>query len=188
MDITFCILTFNSAATIKAVLQRIMLQNIVDPNILIYDNGSKDGTVEMIQAIIKNNWFMGAKIELIDDIHLDGGTMRNIVHGRYMVSQRVKTKYMMFIDSDVLIPQFSVRRVFSEIEKPENGMMAIRYSPNANHVQLGATMLRTKHAKNSKWQYNPKCECSHLKDELEENNLTVKYHDGFQATHLGLFL
>ncbi|KKK81956.1 hypothetical protein LCGC14_2808230, partial [marine sediment metagenome] len=142
MDLTFCIVTWNSAATLKAVIQRIMKQNLL-PNILIYDNGSTDGTVEMVKAFIKSRWFEGATIELIEDIHMEGGRVRNIAHCRYMLSQRAESKYIMFVDSDVLLPPFIMGRLVKELDNPKLGMIGVRYEPNANHVKMGATLLRT---------------------------------------------
>ena len=188
MNLTFCILTYNSAGTVKATVQRIMKQNII-PKIMIYDNGSVDGTVEMVQAWIKNRWFGQAEIELIIDNHLAGGTVRNIAHCRYMASQKIKTKYIMFVDSDVLLPPFIMARLVKDMEgDPKIGMIGIRYEPNAKHVKMGSTIIKTELAKVAVWRGHPKCECLHLKDELEDKGLVVKYHNEFQATHLRIFL
>ena len=187
MDLTFCILTFNSTSTLTVCMKSIMNQGIL-PNILIFDNGSKDGTVEMIKAQIKYNCFPGAKIELIEDLHQNRGQLGNIAHSRYMISQRVKTEYMMFVDSDVLLPSLIVGRLMIEIKKPDMGMIGVRYEPLADHVKMGAAILKTEYAKQSRWKAVPKCECSHLKDELEEKGLRVEYHKDFQALHLKNYL
>ncbi len=187
MDITFAIPTYNSTFTIMSVLQRLFHQDIKS-KILIIDNGSKDGTLEMLEAAIQNKWFGDAAIEIQTAPQLMGGRGKNISYMRHKLAQAVETEYLFFLDSDVLLPTHCMLKLKEHMDEDlTRAGVAIRYEPLIDHVQFGAILMKTEVAKQIKWNNaDGKCECLWAVESLKNMNpdWNVVTHPNFQAMHL----
>jgi glycosyltransferase involved in cell wall biosynthesis len=185
MELTITIPTMNSTKTLSLVLNSLVIQRInIDFKVLIFDNGSTDGTVEMVNAIIKNNYYK-MDIRLIETTERSGGRTFNIPFMRYKICQEVDTEYLFFLDSDVILPPNAVLDLLESFKKRNDlGMLSIRYEPNADHVQMGATLWKTEIAKKIKWIIDENCECKNAIKSLLELGLKAEYHNTLQARHL----
>lgn len=159
-DITICIPTKNNLPTIKLILNALNYQDIY-PKIIVFDNGSIDGTLEAMQTMIKNKVLGDLDVELIDFGEWTGIREQNLDKMRYELSQMVKTKYLMFIDADVLIPPYVIIPMLDQMEKDVNiGMLGLKYDVMAEHVKIGASILRTNLTQGIVWnRENNKCNC-----------------------------
>ena len=148
IDLTICIPTSNSATTLKLILKSLTYQEI-NPNVLIYDNDSKDGTAEMVEAMLKNKFFSLMNLKLSKAIKLQGNRFFNIPFMRYKICQEINTKYLMFLDSDVLIPPNSIKPLLKEFQSDEkNGMVvpqeSITYEKYLNYLEAHKALANIK--------------------------------------------
>jgi len=185
--ITICIPTKDNLPTIKLILVPLSYQDCFC-RIIIMDNGSKDGTLEAVQAMIKNNIFRDLKVELINFGEWSGVKEKNIEKVRYEFSQVSNTKYLMFIDADVLIPPYVIEGMINTMEKNEKiGMLGLKYDVLSDHVKMGATILRTELAKKIKWKYDEeKCDCLYCAEQIVKMGFSVQ-HFPVTARHLLAF-
>lgn len=187
MDVTFAIPTFNSACTIMPVLQRLFHQDI-KPAILIIDNGSKDGTLEMLEAAVNNKWFGAADIQVQTAPQLIGGRQKCIPYVRHKLAQAVETEYLFFLDSDVLLPTHCMLGLKEYMDQDRcRAGVAVRYDPLADHVQFGAILMKTATAQKIKWNIQDnQCECLCAVESLKQMNPNwqVTLHPDYQAMHL----
>jgi glycosyltransferase involved in cell wall biosynthesis len=188
-DLTICIPTSNNHITLGAVLSSLSRQ-YERLKVLISDNGSCDGTWEMLQMQIKNKYHAMLDIELFRASDM-GCRQLNITSVRRKLCSMVMTPYLMFLDSDVLLAPRSIPILYNFFlkEKDTVGLMGIRYEPTADHVQVGAAMMESKIAKLIDWDMNPtagECECKTLIVQLGRMTpaLGTKYHPELQARHL----
>lgn len=187
--LTICIPTFNSLSTIKIVLTSLTVQNFL-PKIIILDNGSRDGTFEALCVMQKNHWFKKLNFDL--RYFGDKVTMRkhqNLDMVRHRFCELVKTKYLMFIDSDVLIPPYCIISMLDHLERhPMLGMLALKVDPKANHVQLGASILRNELLANLEWRRtDTECQCRCVAKHILIQGFDVKDFLDTQARHLLAF-
>ena len=187
MDITFAIPTYNSAATVMAVLKRLLHQD-VKPRILIIDNGSKDGTLELLEAVIENKWFGPVDIQLETAPQLLGGPRKNIPYMRHKLAQSVETEHVFFLDSDVLLPAHCLLGLKEQLDAdPDCVGVSVRCDPLVDHVQFGAILMATDIARQIKWNNtNGQCECLCAVEALKAINpkWNVTTHPVYQAMHL----
>ncbi|AQT67945.1 transferase 2, rSAM/selenodomain-associated [Anaerohalosphaera lusitana] len=186
-NITFAIPTYNNAETIMTVLKR-CLQQDVKPKILIMDNGSTDGTVEMLRAAINNGIFGPVDIKLESVQRMLGGKSKNIPYVRYKLCQAVDTEYVFLLDADVLIPQHAILGLREMLEEDGDLVGAgIRVDPIVEHIQFGAILLKSEIARQIKWNNGEgKCECLWALQSINQldDNYKVKRHPVYQAMHL----
>lgn len=184
-SVTVCIPTYNATKTLAFCLDALKNQSL-EMRVVIGDNGSVDGTWEMIQAAIANKHYP-TNIEAKKFVHLDGDMCRNVPFMRYHLSRLVETKYTFFLDSDVIIPPNSIKMMIEDMENsPEIGMMGLRYEPTNNgHVLMGATILRTELAKKINWKWDEKgCDCNHAAEQIESMGFKAAWYNLTQARHL----
>jgi glycosyltransferase involved in cell wall biosynthesis len=187
-NITICIPTYNSLPTIRIVLGSLNFQDIY-PRIIVLDNGSKDGTFEALGAILYNKFFPDLNIELRHFGQISLRKFQNMDIVRHKLVELVKTKYMMFIDSDVLLPPYVIRPMLEVMNKrPDVGMLGLKYDVNTNHVKLGATILRTKPVKDLVWRRtDTECQCNCCAKHLLLKGFKVEHYQEQLARHLLAF-
>lgn len=187
-DITICIPVYNSLPTIKIVLNALNFQDTY-PKIIVLDNGSKDGTFEALESMLINKWFPDLKIELRHFGQISLRKHQNMDLVRHKLCQLVKTKYMMFIDSDVLLPPYVIRPMLEVMEKRKDlGMLGLKYDVNTNHVKMGATILRTRLVKDLVWRRTEKeCQCLCCAKEMLVRGFKVEHYQKALARHLLAF-
>lgn len=183
--LTICIPCFNSLPTIRVVLNVLNFQDLY-PKIIILDNGSTDGTFEALSAMKVYKWFKDLDIELRCFGQISNRGHQNINFIRHKFCELVKTKYLMFLDSDVLLPPYILKPLLEVIEKREDlGMLGLKYDVNTNHVKMGATILRSALAKNIKWKKTEDaCECLNCAKDLLVRGFKVEHYDKQLARHL----
>ena len=168
-DITVLMPTYNGSDTIQLALKALANQG-VNPKVVVMDNGSEDGTHEMLEAAIKNKWFKGMHVELHKLERLDGGPKENKCNIRTALAKMADTKYTFWLDDDILLPSFAIRQMLDEIAKfPTCGIMAIQYQAFTPHIAIGATIMPTEISKKIKWTTNGQpCECSSAVKQIQE--------------------
>lgn len=191
-DLTFCMPVYNGAATIKMSLTRIHQQGILGPNVLVNLTWSLDGTAELLAALIKYDWFKGMEINVFSGPRPDSlpgkvpaHASRYIALARKQLVDRVTTPFLMFVDCDVLLWPDTVLTLLKEIREDEAiGMLGIPYN-GSNHVQMGATILRTIIARELDWNVEDKgCDCGHIASQLKTRGLKVIHSKVERARHL----
>jgi len=185
-ELTICIPTLNCANTLASVLDCLRYQGMERPKIIISDNGSKDGTLEMLRAMIKNKWFP-FDIKIQQFLERIGGMILNVPHMRFRLSEALKTPFVFWLDSDVLLTPYALPTLVKEMKKRKNlGMLGIRYEPLANHVKMGAVLMKSEVAKEVKWRIDKLCECTNCCNQLTLKGLKTEYHKTLQARHLNV--
>lgn len=182
--ITFCIAAYNAASTIKMVLTRLMDQEILRPDVLVSVTDGKDGTLELLNAIKRNNWFPGMQLNIFSSPIGTGTFVERIAAIRKELVAKVKTPFLMFVDSDILLWPKTVQPVLTEmLNDRSTGMLGIKSNGN-NHVGMAAAMLRTEIAQQLDWNVRKSCECSWVAKQLRRRSLTVKHAAVEQARHI----
>ena len=87
--VTVCIPAYNAEKTVGAALESVLSQSYGDLSVLVYDDGSSDGTAEAVEA------FSDKRVKLIR-----GGTNRGGVAARSALIRAVKTGLCMWLDAD----------------------------------------------------------------------------------------
>lgn len=193
IDLTFAIPFQNSGTTLPAVIHSCYSQNFV-PKVLLCDNGSQDGTRQMIDYLIKENCFPKDTLSVFAALDLAAGRRKNIPFVRYHLCQKVKSEFIFLLDSDVFLPPFVVSDMVNFLNSAKNyGCLGLRCEPLSDHVQFGCCLMRTHTARKIKWQQSRtttgefRCECWHAQKDLETLGLTVGFFPDSQARHLKYF-
>ena len=187
-DVTICIPVKDNLSTIKIILNALNFQDIY-PKIIVLDNGSKDGTFEALTMMIHNKFFPDLNIELKHFGEITRTTFQNMDSVRHKLCEMVDTKYIMFIDSDVLIPPYCINPMLKKLGHDNRiGMLGLQYDYNATHVKLGATIIRTELAKVVKWKRtDDECQCLCCAKEVLVRGYTVEHYTKTLARHLLAF-
>ncbi len=159
------------------------------PEIIVLDNGSKDGTFEALGSMLYNKWFKDLHITLMHFGQISMRKYQNMDFVRHKFCTTVKTEYMMFIDADVLIPPYCLKPMLKIMEEtPTLGMLGLLYDVMTNHVKMGATMLRTNLVKNLKWRRtDTECQCICCAKDLLIRGFKVEHYPAQTARHLLTF-
>lgn len=186
--LTVCLPTHNSLCTIRIVLQGLSMQ-AVRPLTLVLDNGSRDGTRQAVSTMIRNKWFPNLNLKLETINELSGHASKNIPFVRHKLTDMCKTNFLMFLDSDVLLPPIILQPMIQQmIDNPKLGMLGLLYDPHTNHVKLGATMIRTYLIKDHKWRLEPgKCECVEVSRFIASQGYSVEHFPDQTARHMRYF-
>jgi cellulose synthase/poly-beta-1,6-N-acetylglucosamine synthase-like glycosyltransferase len=197
-QITVCIPTHNAAATLKVALEKLQLQRIPNLKVLIYDNGSRDGTAGMLGEVTATNFYQmkpaldkyGIDITFLVGTHNDKmSPYQNGLDTRHKLARLVTTEYIFFLDPDVLLTPNSIPQALEDFKKETDcGFMTIRYEPDAGHVMLGATIFKTEVFRKIKdWDGQNGCDCNHCAREVEKMGLKAKQHPTLMAYHYKYF-
>lgn len=185
-EITVCIPVFNAAKTLLACVERLVVQDQTeDLPVLIYDNGSRDGTIELVQAWINRHIPPGLKIQMKQYKQIPGGKSQNIPYMRGNLARDVKTPYLFWLDADVIIPPRTLNNLLADFKADETlELYGVRYDPRCDHVQMGATIMRTEIAQKVQWRWGEFCDCKTLATDLVTMGKRTDVHPALQATHL----
>lgn len=156
-DITVAIPSFNCAKYLPYVLERLQHQKIPNLKVIIWDNGSTDGTIGYVQDVWANNHFTKKaqdKNSLVIQFFSKPQNNKNhpyvnAMYARKQLAKLVKTEYVFFLDPDVLIKPLSLPRLHQELLDTNVDYIGMKYEPDAldhpmhKHIMLGATLWKT---------------------------------------------
>jgi glycosyltransferase involved in cell wall biosynthesis len=157
--ITICIPTYNSERTLRQVVEAVAKRG--NYQFLIYDNGSTDGTKEII-ADLQKKYRIKTKIvphKNVANRHLN----INRMYTEFV--KDVETDYMFSLDSDVVINE-KIEELIPYLNE-RVGAVGYSYQP-ANHLQMGAVMMRTETARKINWEVSSMCPCMNMANELKK--------------------
>ncbi len=125
MDLSIIILSFNTKELTKNCLDSVVksLQNsVLKTEIIVIDNASKDGSVEMLKEFSKNNHSKNIKLEFIfnnENVGYPKGNNQGI--------KVAKGKYVLLLNSDVVINDVDFEDVLQYINThPEIGVLTVK--------------------------------------------------------------
>lgn len=184
VEITVGMPVFNAATTIARSLVSLTLQNI-PLKVVIIDNGSTDGTYEMLQVVAKNNVY-GYTVQLERSSKQPGGKDKNIPIIRRKICDILDTDYLFFLDADVSIPSLILQDLLVEMKKrPVLGALGLAYEPHAPHVKMGAVLIRRELAKEINWKWDDEgCDCMYFAFQAAARQYEVEHFKGTCARHL----
>lgn len=139
--------------------------------------------------MIHNKIFPDLNIELTYFGEVTRTRNQNLDMVRHKLCEMVDTKYIMFLDSDVLIPPHSIKPMLQQLEHDNRiGMIGLKYDYNTTHVKLGASIIRTKLIKDLKWKRtDDECQCLCAAKEILIRGYTVQHYTKTLARHLLAF-
>ena len=123
--VSVCIPTYNRKDYLKETLESVFAQSYGDYEVVVVDDGSSDGTREMIESMEK-------PIRYLWQPNQGDAQARN------RLIEEARGKYITFLDSDDLLFPDSVQRLFSAIER--NGKEACSYGPYIRIDKNGKTL------------------------------------------------
>ena len=135
----FVILTWNSERVIAACLDSIVTLTVVDPYVVIVDNGSTDGTAQIIDSYIRNN---PEHFKLIHFSENKGTTISRNTALRLLME--IKPNYYCVLDSDTQINDNAFQTMIGELKlHPEYGMIGPEMKTSSGLVQMSARAFPT---------------------------------------------
>lgn len=176
-DLTVVIPTFNGSDTIQKAIGSLLVQGL-NLRILIADNGSTDGTLEMLTKAVSSGWYGNQTVELYDAKRAPGARRENIAHVRKFLADKVETKFMFWLDDDIKIPSYALRCALDIADQnPKLGCVGIQYQGFNHHMAIGATLMPSGVAKKLTWKYLPNqpCECQGAIGEIRKMGYEVMF-------------
>jgi hypothetical protein len=118
--------------------------------------------------------------------------IRAIVRARNLARRQGSSPYAMFLDSDVVLPDYGVEALVYNLRfNPTFGALGISYQNEpevrapARHVAMGAILIRREVLERLCFRIEPgRCECLCCCDDIRGMGLHVGYVPGMRATHL----
>jgi GT2 family glycosyltransferase len=163
MDISCVILTWNSEKFISKCLESLLqdlAENQFSHEIFIVDNGSRDGTVRIIES------FMERYIQSIFPIYLDRNMGTTI--SRNLVLKRARGEFIIIMDSDVEVTKGTIKQLLKTFqEHPSVGIVAPKLLYPTGHVQKSVDYFPTLLNKLKRYFFLKMIEKSGEKEQLE---------------------
>lgn len=198
-EVTVAMPIFNASGTIKAVLDKLTYQKIPNLEVLMMDNGSTDGTIGLLSELCARNYYLHKKAQDRNNLLLKyfigihdhtKHPYENAQMTRKILARQVKTEFVFFLDTDVILPPFSIPRMLEAFKEEENiGELGMRYEPDSahQHVMLGATLWRTKTFLDlpefTKEHLSMGCDCNFAVKEVEKMGMKSLHYPHLQAYH-----
>lgn len=111
--LSIVVLTWNGLGYLKNTLPKILETQGVDFEVIIFDNGSEDGTDEFVLGLSKStaNTFLVRMLYVVSDQNL------GISKGKNKAIQYTAGKYLLILDNDVLIDENTmIKRIVKDYE------------------------------------------------------------------------
>ena len=116
MDLTLAICMYNAERYIEETLESVMAQTFQGFELLIVDDCSTDGSVELVERFFKKNPRQYELVRLEEN--------RGIGYARHFAERHATTRYMMFLDSDDVLYPNAVETMYEKIISDED-LMAV---------------------------------------------------------------
>lgn len=117
------IATYNRAALITDTINSILAQDFSGFELIIVDDGSKDNTKEVVNSFAAKD----ERVQYYYQVNAERGAARNNGFGR------AKGKYVMFFDSDDIMPKDNLQKMFGLIQAhPNYNFYASKYVFSSN--------------------------------------------------------
>ena len=196
MNITVGIPIFNAAATIKAVLDRLTMMRIPGLSVIVYDNGSFDGTRGLLGELNGSKYYsrkIGKDNCVLDfkffaGVHESKHPYDNALRTRKLIAELAGTEYIFFLDADVILPPNALLALIEEAKIGNQMFIGIRYEPDCghDHVMFGATLWKTADFMRLPDKYDPTkgCDCNYACKWATQEGRPAKYHSWLMAYHL----
>lgn len=120
--------TFNVEDWVGQTLESIMLQSESSLEVIVVDDGSTDGTREVVEAMASDD----PRIRLLQNPGKGGAAARN--HG---VSE-ARGEFLAFADGDDTVPEFAYERMLAQSERSGNDMVI------GNHITVEPQRLASR--------------------------------------------
>ncbi len=180
-EITVAIPSYNAVMYLPYIFSRLQHQKIPNLPVILMDQGSRDGTQGWASSVMGNN-FYAKKSQEKNALNFSFFQRQqdpkshpyvNAMAARQGIAKLVKTKYVFFLDPDVLIKPLVLPRLIDEMENTGAPYMGLKYEPDAldahpsglKHIMLGATLWKTeKFLKVPEFTHNELkkgCDCNH---------------------------
>jgi len=185
-DLTVVMPVFDGSDTIQKALKSLIPQGL-NLRIIIADNGSQDGTPEMLKKAIANKYYGTFDVELHEVGRVQGQRRENIAHVRKFLAEKAETKFLFWMDDDIKLPAFALKLMLElAISSPKLGVVGLHYQPFNGHMAVGATMMPTELAKKLTWAYlqGQPCECAGALEEIKKMNFEVMFMQKITALDL----
>ncbi|MDO6487717.1 glycosyltransferase family 2 protein [Colwellia sp. 6_MG-2023] len=175
MLVSTVILSYNSVDPIKRCLDDLissLLEFDEQSEIFIVDNGSKDGSVELIKEY--ENKYQSSHPELIKPIFFTENT--GTTYSRNAALKKAKGKFILVLDSDAYINHSAIQGLLSYLENNEDvGMAVPRLSYNSGNFQLSCDVFPTLIHKLKRFLFLKNIEAKPHALQLATEPMTVDY-------------
>lgn len=111
VDLTVAICMYNAERYIEETLQCLMAQTVQDFHLMIVDDCSTDGSVELVERFFKDNPRQYELVRFEEN--------RGIGYARHFAERHATTRYMMFLDSDDVLYPKAVETMYDKIMSDE---------------------------------------------------------------------
>ena len=197
--ITVGIPLYNGASTIKGCLDRLTLMNIPNLNVIVYDNGSDDGSNGLLGELAGTKYYLRTKkpdtctlnLTYFQGHHEKQHPYENAMRTRKLIAKLCKDEYIFFLDPDVILPPNSLNFLMEEFKKTNDMYMGIRYQPSTthDHVGLGATLWKTADFLSVPDEYDARkgCDCLYTYEFAKKAGRSPEYHSWLQGYHCKVF-
>lgn len=186
LDVTVAIPVFNGIKVLPVVMDRLGTPDytgLTHLEVLLLDNGSMDGSLQYAETIVRHKWFKFLNVRSEKQPQRPGGGMANIPMQRRKLAELTKTKYIHYLNQDIVMRPFALIQLFEDfVTRPNCGALSIKYDPKTNHVESGCTLMETEVARKVEWGFTPQsCDCWHLNNSLDKMGLKMEYQENTNA-------
>jgi hypothetical protein len=163
-------------------------------NLIVCDNGSEDPTRDVLSGIPESAFIPWCRklgfqeVRVLDRViprerRYDGTPMtpseiryKNIEHIEKKLTMEVRTKYILYVDSDVEAPVDCVKLMLDTMENdPKLAFTGVLYDWVADHVKLGCSLARTEIMRDIDFSSVNGCPCRSLTKELQKRGWKVAH-------------
>lgn len=116
MDLTLTICVYNAEKFLLETLESVMTQSVRDFQLLIVDDCSTDGSVNMIENFFENHPRQYELVSLKEN--------QGICHARHYAEHHAQTRYMMFLDADDILLPTAIEKMWNQITS-DSDLMAV---------------------------------------------------------------
>jgi len=174
--ITIALGTYNSSKWLSETLKSVKQQG--NYPLIVIDNSSTDNTPDILKS---------HNIPFTTFPHTDKRRY-NIKTLRTLQNQAVNTEYMLFLDSDVVLPENAINKAYEYLstQSPDVVGVAIRYS-TGNHYAQGSLLVKTEYAKKVVYDVDNEivCSCTELQKGIESQGKRFVFLPDLMAIHKG---